>query len=47
MTDVYHSPNVKAEYDCKLAENTEHASLLNVETILLEEMNLDWPPEKF
>lgn len=47
MTDVYLSPNVKAEYDFKLAENTEHASLLNVETILLEEMNLDWPPEKF
>lgn len=45
MAGVYRPPppppNVKAEYDHRLAKNIERAHSLNMETILLGDMNLD------
>ena len=42
MAGIYRSPSLKAEYDHRLDENIQRAYLLNMETILLGGMNLDY-----
>ena len=40
-------PSVKADYDHKLAENIERAYLLNMETILMGDFNLNYSQKDF
>lgn len=47
MAGVYRPPSVKADYDRKLAENIERAYLLNMETILTGDFNLDYSQKGF
>ena len=47
MAGVYRSPSLRAEYDHRLAENIQRAYLLNMETILLGEMSLDYLQKEF
>ena len=47
MAGVYRSPSLKAEYDHRLAENINQTCLLNMETILLGDMNLDYLEKEF
>ena len=47
MAGVYRSPSLKAEYDHRLTENIQRAYLLNMETILLGDMNLDYLQKEF
>ena len=47
MAGIYHSPSLKAEYDHRLAENIQRAYLLNMETILLGDINLDYLQKEF
>ena len=47
MAGVYHPPSVKADYDHKFAENNEQVYLLNMETILTGEFNLDYYQKDF
>ena len=42
MAGIYRSPNKKVEYDRKLSENIERAYMLNMETILTGDFNLDY-----
>ena len=42
MAGVYRPPSTNADYDHKLAESIEHAYLLNMETILTGDFNLDY-----
>ena len=46
MAGVYRSPSLKAEYDHRLAENINHACLLNMETILTRRRELGLPPKR-
>ena len=45
MAGVYRFPDAKADYDRQLTENIERVLLLNMETILQREFNLDYPFE--
>ena len=47
MAGVYRSPSLKAEYDHRLADNLQRAYLLNMETILLGDMSLDYLQKEF
>lgn len=47
MAGVYRSLRPKAEYDNRLAENIQRAYFLNMETILLGDMNLDYLQKEF
>ncbi|KAL9968992.1 hypothetical protein ACROYT_G021146, partial [Oculina patagonica] len=47
MAGVYRPPSVKADYDRKLADNIERAYLLNMETILTGDFNLDHSKKDF
>jgi len=47
MAGVYRSPILKAEYYHRLAENINHACLLNMETILLGDMDFDYLQKEF
>ena len=42
MAAIYPPPNVKCEVDKKLAENIERVHMLNRETILTGDFNIDW-----
>ena len=42
MAGVYRYPDAKVDYDRQLAENIERVSLLNMETILQGDLNLDY-----
>lgn len=42
MAGIYRSPNKNVEYDRRLSENIENAYLLNMETILTGDFNLDF-----
>ena len=41
MAAIYRPPNVKCEVDKKLAENIERVHMLNRETILTGDFNID------
>ena len=45
MAGVYRFSDAKADYDRQLTENIERVLLLNMETILQREFNLDYPFE--
>ncbi len=42
MAAIYRPPNVKCEVDKKLAENIERVHVLNCETFLIGDFNIDW-----
>ena len=39
---IYRPPNVNADYDNRLGKNIENVHLLNLETILLGDLNIDF-----
>ena len=47
MAGVHRSRSLKVEYDHRLAENIQRAYLLNMETILLGDMSLDYLQKEF
>ena len=42
MAAIYRPPNVKSEVDKNLVENIERVHMLNRETILTGDFNIDW-----
>ena len=41
MAGIYRPPNIKSELDIKLVDNIERAHLLNSETILIGDFNIN------